>query len=386
MNEESPIRGRMRRGNREPSAPAGEERDVVAALAIALAAAPSPRRRSALFREDSLAGAVRAFHERHGAPNAALAERARRWRADAAKAGRRLVFLGGPGYPPRLAEIATPPIVLDVAGALDLAAPSVAIVGSRRATPYGISQAERLGGGLAAAGLSVVSGLARGVDAAAHRAALAAPGATVAVLGSGHGRLYPPEHRGLADRIAAHGALVSEFPPDARPLRHHFPRRNRVIAGLTLGVVVVEAAARSGSLVTARHAVESDREVLAVPGPVGSPTSAGCHQLIRLGAVLVASVEHVLEELPRLMPAAVGDPGEGGPARSGPRVPAPEAPRDPDAARILETLARFPSGTDVDTLVAHTGLAIPVALAGVSALERQGRLRRFPGDFVRVAG
>ncbi len=269
----------------------------IAALAISIAPRPSPREKAALFTSGSLEEAVAAFRRRFGAPSRALLEAARGWADSAERSGSRILLLGEPDYPPRLAEIATPPIALEAAGAPDPSAPGIAVVGSRRATRYGLEVAARFAGGLAAAGLTVVSGLARGVDAAAHRAALRAGGRTVAVLGSALDRLYPPEHRQLARECAAAGAVLTEFPPGAPPLPRHFPRRNRIIAGLTLGTLVVEAAERSGSLSTARHAADSGREVFAVPGPIGSPTSAGCHAIIRLGATLVTSVEEILEEL-----------------------------------------------------------------------------------------
>ena len=349
------------------------------ALAIALAERPSPGERAAFFRCGDLETAVGSFRRGFGGPPPSLVERAGRWRETAGAAGRRLFLLGQPGYPPPLAEIAVPPIALEVAGDTDLAAPAVAIVGSRRATPYGIAIAERFAAGLATAGLVVVSGLARGVDAAAHRAALRAGGRTVAVLGSAHDHLYPPEHRELARDCSASGAVLTEFSPGTRPLPHHFPRRNRVIAGLTLGTLVVEAAERSGSLATARHAVDSGREVFAIPGPIGSDTSAGCHALIRVGAALVTSVTEILEELglPARLPGtkegAAGGHGQG------------DLNIGADAAHLLEMLRTQPSGMDLDTLLNSGSLAVPVALAAVSELERRGFVRRFPGDFLRVA-
>ena len=179
---------------------------------------------------------------------------------------------GRADYPRLLSEIPDPPGVLFVRGAIEPAdAMAVAIVGTRRATHYGKQQAERLAGGLARAGVTVVSGLARGIDAAAHRGALAAGGRTIAVLASGVLNLFPPEHEKLADEVAAHGAVVSEAAPTMPPLAGMFPQRNRIISGLSLGVIVVEAADRSGALITARHAMEQGREVFAVPGPDRQP-------------------------------------------------------------------------------------------------------------------
>ena len=354
-----------------------------AALAIALADRPPPRERARCFEETDLETAVSTFRNRFGDLPAGRLEAARRWRDTATAAGRRLVILGQPGFPPRLAEIAVPPIALEAAGDTDLAAPAVAVVGSRRATPYGILVAERLAAGLAEAGLVVVSGLARGVDAAAHRAALGAGGRTVAVLGSAHDSLYPPEHRDLARACSASGAVLTEFPPGTRPLPHHFPRRNRIIAGLTLGALVVEAAERSGSLATARHAVDSGREVFAVPGPIGSETSAGCHALIRLGATLVTGVADILEEL-RLPSDFTGpDPDPGNIPSQEPDGASPKL--GPEAALLLDALKKRPSGLELDTLLGATDLPVQVALAAVSELERRGLVRRFPGDFMRAA-
>ena len=355
-----------------------------AALAIALAERPPPRERARCFESGSLEAAVSAFQKRFGELPAGQLEAARRWRDAATAAGRRLLILGQTGFPLRLAEIAVPPIALETAGGIDLAAPGVAVVGSRRATPYGIAVAERLAAGLAEAGLVVVSGLARGVDAAAHRAALGAGGRTVAVLGSAHDSLYPPEHRDLARACRASGAVLTEFPPGTRPLPHHFPRRNRIIAGLTLGTVVVEAAKRSGSLATARHAVDSGREVFAVPGPIGSETSAGCHALIRLGATLVTGVADILEELG--LPADLTGSGEdSGDARS--REPVGASPRlGREAALLLDALKKRPSGLDLDTLLGATDLPVQAALAAISELERRRLVRRFPGDFLAACG
>ena len=368
-----------------PSAEQSQGRLEEAALAIALAERPPPRERARCFERGDLEAAVSTFRQRFGGLPARQLEAARRWRDAATAAGRRLLILGQPGFPPRLAEIAVPPIALEVAGDTDLAAPGVAVVGSRRATPYGIAVAERLAAGLAEAGLVVVSGLARGVDAAAHRAALRAGGRTAAVLGSAHDSLYPPEHRELARACCASGAVLTEFPPGTRPLPHHFPRRNRIIAGLTLGTLVVEAAERSGSLATARHAVDSGREVFAVPGPIGSETSAGCHALIRLGATLVTGVADILEEM-RLPSGFAGRGTESGDA--GNREPEGAPPRPglgAEASRLLDALRKRPSGVDLDTLLGAAGLPVPVALAAVSELERQGLVRRFPGGFLRVA-
>jgi len=203
---------------------------------------------------------------------------------------------GDDPYPRLLREISDPPLGLFVRGRLT-AAPTVGIVGSRRASAYGLQVARLLGEELARSGVVVVSGMARGVDAAAHRGALAGAGATWAVWGTGPDRVYPPEHGGLADRIAAAGALITEFPPGTPPRRHHFPQRNRILAGLCSAIVVVEATARSGALVTARLAVDEGRDVFAVPGSILSELSVGPNALLRMGARPVLTPRDVLQVL-----------------------------------------------------------------------------------------
>jgi len=201
-------------------------------------------------------------------------------------------------YPTNLRYVYQPPATIYLEGniiAQDQIA--IAIVGSRRATDYGLRNAERLGFELAAKGITIISGLARGVDSAAHRGALKAKGRTIAVLGSGLNKIYPPENKKLAQEVAQNGALISEFTPDTPPHRLNFPRRNRIISGLSLGVVVVEAAKRSGALITANFALEQGREVFALPGKVDSFTSGGVHDLIKEGAKLIESTEDIIEEL-----------------------------------------------------------------------------------------
>ncbi len=208
----------------------------------------------------------------------------------------RLIWACDPDYPPSLAQIPVPPLVLWVRGELlpeDQLA--IAVVGSRAATAYGLRQTERLAGGLAAIGFTIVSGLARGIDAAAHRAALRHGGRTIAVLACGLHEIYPPEHYELAEAIASRGALVSESPMTRAPKAGLFPMRNRIISGLSLAVLVVEAAIRSGALITVAHALEQGKDVFAVPGPVDSPVSQGCHRLIKDGALLAESAEDIFE-------------------------------------------------------------------------------------------
>jgi DNA processing protein len=210
----------------------------------------------------------------------------------------RKIAIGDAEYPNNLKNIYDPPKVLHVNGSLsgpdDMA---VAIVGSRRATYYGLEMSEKLGFELASRGVTVVSGMARGIDSAAHRGALRAGGRTIAVMGSGHGHIYPPENEKLYARIAKAGAVVTEFDDDMKPLPYNFPQRNRIISGLSLGVVVVEAARNSGALITADFAMEQGREVFALPGKVSSATSSGTNQLIKDGAKLVETVDDIMEEL-----------------------------------------------------------------------------------------
>ncbi len=227
------------------------------------------------------------------------------------RAGVAILTQADEGYPVGLRTIPDPPLALYVKGIPEaMTAPAVAIVGSRRASFYGLECAERLACELALRGVTIVSGLARGIDGAAHRGALKAGGRTIAVLGHGLSQIYPPEHERLANAVAASGWLVSEYPMDAAPLAHHFPRRNRLISGWSLGVVVVEAAARSGALITVDCALEQGREVFAVPGPMTAVTSQGTHHLLKQGARLVTSVEDILEEL-RLVPLGGGAPVAG---------------------------------------------------------------------------
>ena len=248
---------------------------------------------------------------------------------------------------------------------------AVAIVGSRRATPQGLAVAERLAGDLAARGVTVVSGLARGIDTAAHRGALDAGGRTLAVLGSGVDRVYPPENRALAARIAEHGAVISQFAPGMPALAHHFPVRNRLLAALALGVVVVEAAEASGSLITAGHAADLGREVMAVPGPAGSPSSRGAHGLIRDGAALVEDWEDVVAVLPARWRACVDTP-----------APAPRGPGKPTDP-ILALIGVEPAS--IEELIERSGSSASHVAARLLALELDGRVRQLPGKrFVRI--
>jgi DNA processing protein len=284
-----------------------------------------------------------------------------------------LPFLS-PAYPPRLANLPDPAPLLVVRGEVGaLAAPSVAIVGSRAATAYGRAAARKLAGDLARAGLVVVSGLALGIDAVAHGAALDAGGRTVAVQACGPEMVYPPVHRGLADRIARQGAVVSEFPPGIRPLRHHFPLRNRLISGLALALIVVEARERSGSLITAQHAAEQGVDVFAVPGPISAPTSAGTNQLLRHGAGVALEAEDILGAL-RLS-------GVWREPRVGRATASPRADEAPERRRILDALLQEPATRDeLGRRLERTPeqLAcelLELEMEGRVAEDRDGRLR-----------
>jgi DNA processing protein len=270
-------------------------------------------------------------------------------------------------YPVALATIADPPLVLWTRGRVDaLALPAVAIVGARAASPYALAVAEHLARDLAARGLAVVSGLARGVDSAAHRGALAVGGVTVAVLGSGVDVMYPPEHAPLAASIDERGAVVSELVPGTAPAQMFFPMRNRIISGLSRAVVVIEAGEKSGSLITARCALEQGRDVLAVPGNVLSGRNRGAHGLLRDGAKIVESADDILEELGM------------SPAAAQPR--ADSRTIDP----ILECLMPG-EPCDLDTIAGATGLETAKLLPRLFALEMQGAVARVGGGrFVRI--
>lgn len=292
--------------------------------------------------------------------------------------GVRVVAQGADGYPPPLEDIPDPPSLLYIRGSIEPADQlAIALVGSRKCTPYGIRIAEKLAASLARVGLTVVSGLARGIDAAAHRGALAAGGRTIAVLANGLADVYPPEHGDLAREVVGAGALISESAMRQDPLAEFFPRRNRIISGLCLGVVVVEATPRSGSLSTARHATEQNREVFAVPGPVDSLASRGCHGLIRDGARLVETVDDILEELGPLVREVQARPEE--PAI---RHPAELSLSDQERA-LLSHLNDHPVA--VDELIAHTRLTASQVMATLSLLEMRRLVKRLPGPrFVRA--
>jgi DNA processing protein len=283
--------------------------------------------------------------------------------------GQRVIAAADAAYPELLRHIADPPIVLWIRGDPSvLSSPAVAIVGARDATPAGLLAAQQLGRDLAAAGLVVVSGMARGVDGAAHRGAIEGGGRTVAVLGSGADVIYPRDHATLADQIVPAGAIVSELRPGTQPRPYLFPLRNRIISGLVKAVVVIEASERSGSLITARQALEQGRDVLAVPGGVASGRYRGSHRLIKDGARLVESVEDVLDEI-------------GWPRQGQTRTSTSKSLKDSSLERNLHP----GEPSSVDELAARTGRPAADLLAELTVLELAGRVARVAGGgFVRL--
>jgi DNA processing protein len=285
----------------------------------------------------------------------------------AAQPGNHLLSLADADYPQSLLTSDDPPILLYAKGNRALLnRPMLAVVGSRNATAQGLRDAEAFATALGNAGLTVVSGLALGIDAAAHRGALATAAGTVAVIGTGADRLYPARNEALARAIAEKGVVVSEFPLGTPPLASNFPRRNRIIAGLGLGCLVIEAALRSGSLITARLAAESGREVFAIPGSIHSPLSRGCHQLIRQGAKLVESAQDILEELRwEAIPAANATDDQAAAAEG------------PDDEHVLALLGQTPCA--LDTLSVRSGLTPAELLAMLLPMELAGRVAQLPG-------
>ena len=295
-----------------------------------------------------------------------------------------LAWLGAPGhglmawddpdYPRPLLEIGDPPPVFYTQGRIELlAAPALAIVGSRNATPQGCADAEAFAATLSAAGFTIVSGLAQGIDAAAHRGGLRHAGRSIAVIGTGPDRIYPARNRDLAHDLAARGLVISEFAPGTPPIKQNFPRRNRLVSGLARGVLVVEATLSSGSLITARLAAEQGREVFALPGSIHSPFSKGGHRLIRDGAKLVETAQDILDEL-NVSASASPKPG------------AVRAVVDAgaDARAIVDALGFDPA--DVDTLAARTGLPAAAVVAALTALELEGAVASLAGGLWQRQG
>jgi DNA processing protein len=282
-----------------------------------------------------------------------------RWLADD---NHHLVTLADSAYPQSLLDIDEPPTVLYARGRLELLnACGFAIVGSRNATVQGVRDTEAFAATLSAAGLCIVSGLAAGIDAAAHRGGLAQKGSSVAVMGTGADRIYPAAHRGLAEELERLGCLLSEFPLGTPPDPGNFPRRNRLISGLSRGVLVVEAAIQSGSLITARRAVDQGRDVFAIPGSIHSPLSKGCHDLIKQGAKLVESAEDILVEI-----GLAGAPASRKPAQ-------PSGPADP----LLDAMGFAP--VTMDEIAQRTGFAAAALAASLSRLEIEGRIAALAG-------
>ncbi len=341
-------------------------RKLLAAFGSADAALSAP---TAARREVVPAEAATALAE---TPDAllALVDTTVQWLASSTdEAPRQILTLGDPAYPTELLETADPPLLLYLLGnASMLGKPGIAVVGSRNPTPQGKENARSFSAQLSQAGLTIVSGLALGVDGAAHEGGLAGTGSTVAVVGTGLDRVYPRRHLELARRISREGLIVSEFSLGTPPLPSHFPLRNRIIAGLTRGTLVIEAALQSGSLITARLASEAGRDVFAIPGSIHSPQSRGCHALIKQGAKLVDSAQDVLDELPWGMPVApslaMADPESDDP--------------------LLEALGFDP--VNLDALVARTGWSAPQLNARLLELELTGDVARLPGQlFQRVS-
>ena len=287
-----------------------------------------------------------------------------------ARSGARLVTLLDKEYPSLLKEISDPPPFLYLKGKLPNSATSIAVVGSRRASDYGISVTTRLSRELAEQGVTIVSGLALGVDAAAHRGALQLSGATVGVLGCGIDLIYPPENRGLYREMEEKGAIVSEFAPGTPPDAPNFPRRNRIISGMSRGVLVVEAAERSGSLITARFALEQGREVFAVPGNINFRASRGTNSLIKEGAKLVETVADIMGELP---------PGGNLPQWARKQ----NFNLSPDEEKLTALLAEKP--LQIDELTVRSGLTVPAVSAMLLRLELQGAVMQIPGKIFSLS-
>ena len=311
------------------------------------------------------------------------------------KAGIRIVTFLDESYPRHLLNVYDRPVLLYVAGHLHSDDISIAIVGSRHASTYGKYTTDRISRELALRGATIVSGMARGIDSCAHRGALAANGRTIAVLGSGLDVIYPPENKKLFEAIVEQGAVISEYPPGTQPLPFHFPARNRIISGISYGVLVVEAGEKSGSLITAKLAMEQGREVFAIPGPIDSASSRGTNSLIKQGAKLIDSVDDILEEiLPQLERTAREPVSPGRKAletESGPEKPVndgkirPAAPEKDEGnlsladRKILEAIAG--GKTHADDIIAQTGFPPAEVMSALIVLELNGRVEQHPGKW-----
>lgn len=283
-----------------------------------------------------------------------------------------IIDIESPYYPKLLKEISSPPLVLYVKGELGVLNKfSVGIVGSRNPTAYGLQNAYIFARELTMANFAVVSGLASGIDTAAHQGALALRGKTIAVLGSGLGKIYPKENRQISDKISGNGAIVSEFSFNSPPLAKHFPRRNRIIAGLSVGLLVVEAAIKSGSLITAKYALQENREIFAIPGNINNNLSVGTHQLIKQGAKLVENIDDILVELTLYYNVV--------------EVKLPSSSYG-ELADEYQTVydAVSCSVTEVDVVIKSTGLEVSLILTILTRLELDGYLNRIPGGYVKI--
>ena len=336
----------------------------------------------ALVRAPDLGpAAARALVERHGSPRAVFDARAIRTEPDWAAIERDLDWLAAPrhhllpftsaDFPTLLDETEGAPLALFVAGDPTLLSqPSLAVVGSRNPTRVGLENAEAFAAYLAQCGFTIVSGLALGVDAAAHRGALSANGNTVAVCATGLDEIYPRRNARLGREIEARGALVSEFPTGVGARIEHFPSRNRIISGLSAGTLVIEAAVRSGSLITARLAAEQGREVFAIPGSIHNPLAKGCHTLIRQGAKLVDTAEHIVEELGPMLGIDRADPHSTEPVADAPEL-------DADYEKLLQCLDDTP--VSIDRLVARSGLTPDAVSSMLLIMELRGLVESAPG-------
>lgn len=332
---------------------------------------------------DALAASAAALEETPGiGPKAAAqivacdgARTAARERAIAEKEGVAIVTLLDDGYPNNLKMAHTPPPALYIAGEIRREdALAIAVIGTRSPSPYGRIAAENFTAVLAKRGLTIVSGMARGIDTMAHRAALAAGGRTIAVLGSGLDRCYPPENKDIFKQIAKSGAVISQFPFGAEPDKRNFPIRNRIISGLSLGVLVIEAGEKSGTMGTAYGALDEGREVFAVPGRIDSPKSIGCNRLLQKGAKLVISPDDVVGEFPPEVRAALAASGADG----------AHAPLSPDAERIVALLKN--GERHVDHLVEGSGMPSGVVLGILLEMELRGTVRQLPGKLFALLG
>ena len=302
-----------------------------------------------------------------------LPEKAKRDLDLAFKKGYKIITLSDTAYPPLLLEITDPPPILYVCGSLKTSGLNIALVGSRNATRYGLTITRRLGADLAALGVTVVSGMAMGIDTAAHYGAIEGHGNTIAVLGSGLDRIYPASNKKLFYKIAEHGAVISEFPPETGPEGHNFPQRNRIISGICQGTVIVEATRRSGSLITARMAAEQNRDVFAVPGSIHSFKSTGTHTLIKQGAKLVENVQDITEEFDLVLnrPAAMDSRSTKTPLQL-----------TPDESGVLKLLGPYP--VHIDDLVRKTSIA-PGRLSSILLqMELKGLVQQSPGNLFTI--